>query len=141
MNKRQVWGGRRPFTSVWQAATMLECTERQIYHQIQEGRLPLAFDISRPGGDRLYIRLATASVLAVQKLRPPPCDLNEFLALVLPESQFSYKAPQVAGMLECDPDHIYRLIGVKELEDIGGSTRYRVPRDSLVRFLTQRRVR
>jgi hypothetical protein len=141
MNKRKVLGGRRPFTSVWQAATLLNCTERQVYHQIQEGRLPLAFDISRPGGDRIYLRLAITSVLALQKHRLPSGDLNEFLAAALPEAQFSYQAPQVARMLECDPDHIYHLIAAKELEDIGGSTRYRVPRESLVRFLTQRKVK
>jgi hypothetical protein len=141
MIKNQALNGRRPFTSVWQAATMLDCSERRVYHLIQEGRLPLAFDISRPGGDRVYIRLATASVLALQRHRCPPSDLAQFLAEALPADQFSYKAPQVARLLECDPDHIYRLIGAKVLDDIGGATRYRVPRDSLGRFFTERRVK
>jgi len=133
--------GRRPFTSVWQAATLLDCSERRVYHHIQEGRLPLAFDISRPGGERLYIRLATASVLALQRHRRPPSDLDQFLAEALPATHFSYKAPQVARMLECDADHIYRLIAANALEDIGGSTRYRVPRESLTHFLKERRVK
>jgi len=77
----------------------------------------------------------------LQRHRRPATDLNQFLGEVLPAGQFSYKAPQVARMLECDPDHVYRLIGAKVLEDIGGSTRYRVPRESLVRFLTERRVK
>jgi hypothetical protein len=141
MDKNPLAGRRRPLASVWQAASMLDCSERDIYHQIEEGRLPLAFDISGPAGGRAYIRLATSSVVAAQRRRRAPGDLNKFLAELLPEGQFSYKAPQVARMLECDPDHIYRLIGAKALEDIGGSTRYRVPRDSLVRFLTQRRVK
>jgi len=133
--------GRRPFSSVWQAATMLDCSERRVYHHIQEGRLPLAFDISRPGGERSYIRMATASVMALQRHRRPPSDLDQFLAEVLPAGQFSYKAPHLARMLECDPDHIYRLIGANVLEDIGGLTRYRVPRESLVRFFKERRVK
>lgn len=141
MNHCQVMNGPRPFTSVWQAASMLNCTEKQIYHQIQDGRLPLAFDISGPGRERIYLRVATSSVMALQQQRTPPSDLDAFLAEVLPEGQFSYKAPQVARMLECDSDHIYRLIGANVLEDIGGNTRYRVPRESLARFLTQRKVR
>jgi len=141
MITNQTMSGRRPFSSVWQAATMLDCSERRVYHHIQEGRLPLAFNISRPGGERLCIRLATVSVVALQRHRPPPTDLDQFLAGTLPEGQFSYKAPQVARMLVCDPDHVYRLIGTNVLEDIGGSTRYRVPRESLVRFLTERRVK
>jgi hypothetical protein len=141
MIKNQAMNGRRPFCSVWQAATLLDCSERRVYHQIQEGRLPLAFDISRPGGDRGYVRLATASVLALQRRRRPPSDLDQFLAELLPAEQFSYKAPHVARMLECDADHIYHLIGAKSLEDIGGATRYRVPRESLVRFLTERRIK
>jgi hypothetical protein len=141
MIRNQAMSGRRPFSSVWQAATMLDCSERRVYHHIQEGRLPLAFDISRPGGGRIYIRLATASVLALQRRRRPPSDLGQFLAEALPPEQYSYKAPQVARMLECDADHIYRLIAAGVLEDIGGRTRYRVPRESLVRFLTERRVK
>jgi hypothetical protein len=141
MIKNQAMSGRRPFSSVWQAATMLDCSERRVYHHIQEGRLPLAFDLCSPGGARSFIRLATASVLALQRHRRPPTDLNQFLIEVLPEGQFSYKATQLARMLECDADHIYRLIGANMLEDIGGSTHYRVPRESLVRFLTERRVK
>src|SRR5579863_3709680 len=110
MIKNKALDGRRPFSSVWQAATLLDCTERRIYHQIQEGRLPLAFDISRPGGGRHYMRVATASVVALQRRRQPPCELEPFLAKALPATQFSYKAPQLARMLECDADHIYHLI-------------------------------
>jgi hypothetical protein len=133
--------GRQPFSSVWQAANLLDCTERRVYQHIQEGRLPLAFDIARPGGRRFCIRLSTASVVALQRHQPPPSDLGQFLDRVLPAVQFSYKAPQVARMLQCDVDHIYRLIGANALEDVGGSTHYRVPRESLVRFFMERRVK
>jgi hypothetical protein len=133
-------GPRQPFLSVWQAAALLDCAEMRVYHYIQEGRLPLAFDISRPGCGRLCIRLAAASVLALQRRGRPPEDLNGFVARVLPESHFSYRAPQLARMLQCDVDHIYHLIAARALEDVGGSTRYRVPRHSFVRFLAERRV-
>jgi hypothetical protein len=141
MIKNQSLSGRRPFSSVWQAATLLDCTERRVYHYIEEGRLPLAFDIARPGGERVCLRMATASVVGLQRHRRPQADLEPFLAEVLPPAQFSYKAPQLARMLQCDLDHIYRLIGTKALEDIGGSTRYRVPRESVVRFLRERRIK
>jgi len=85
MNHCQVMNGPRPFTSVWQAASMLNCTEKQIYHQIQDGRLPLAFDISGPGRERIYLRVATSSVMALQQQRTPPSDLDAFLAEVLPK--------------------------------------------------------
>ena len=141
MIRNQSLAGARPLSSVWQAATMLDCTERQIYHYIQAGRLPLAFNIGRPGADRVCLRMATASVVALQRVRTPSADLGLFLAKVVPETQFSYKAPQLARLLQCDLDHIYHLIGSHVLEDIGGPTRYRVPRDSVVRFLTERRVK
>lgn len=133
--------GKRPFSSVWQAATLLDCTERRVYHYIQEGRLPLAFDLSRQPGERSFIRMATASIVALQRARRPSAELAPFLAAVAPETQFSYQAPQLARLWQCDLDHIYRLLQFGMLEDIGGPTRYRVPRDSVVRFLTERRVK
>ena len=140
MIRNQSLSGRRPFISVWQAVTLLDCPERRIYHYVQEGRLPLAFDISRPGGGRVFLRMATASVVALQRHCRPPTELEPFLAGVLPACQFSYKAPQLARLFQCDSDHIYRLIGAKVLEDVGGSTRYRVSRESVIRFLTGRRI-
>jgi len=141
MIRNQSLAGTRPFSSVWQAATMLDCTERQIYHYIQEGRLPLAFDICRPGAERVCIRMATASVVSLQRVRLPSSDLSPFLNQVAPETQFSFKAPQLARLLQCDQDHIYRLISSNMLEDVGGPTRYRVPRESLIRFLQERRIK
>jgi hypothetical protein len=101
----------------------------------------LAFDISRPGGDRACIRMATASVVSVQRTRTPSADLAPFLAQVVPETQFSFRAPQLARLWQCDLDHIYRLISANALEDIGGPTRYRVPRESVLRFLAERRIK
>ena len=137
----QSLSGRRPFSSVWQAATILDCSERRVYHHIQEGRLPLAFDISRPGGGRSYVRLATASVVALQRHSRPRSGLDDFLGQVFPDGQVSYRVPQLARILDCDPDHIYHLIRANVLQDIGGSTRYRVPRESLVQFFTERRFK
>jgi hypothetical protein len=141
MNRKQSLAFRRPFSSVWQAATMLDCTERQIYHYVQEGRLPLAFDICRPGADRVCIRMATASVVSLQRVRLPSADLAPFLERVAPETQFSFKAPQLARLLQCDLDHIYRLVSTHVLEDVGGPTRYRLPRESVIRFLKERRIK
>jgi hypothetical protein len=141
MTKNIALSGRRPFTSVWQAATLLDCTERRVYHDIQEGRLPLAFDISRPGAERVCVRMATASVVALQRRCRPASELAPFLAGLLPLSQFSYRVPELARMLQCDPDHIYHLIGAGMLEDVGGSTHYRVPRESIARFLAERRIK
>jgi len=141
MIRNQSLAGKRPFSSVWQAATLLDCSERQVYHYIQEGHLPLAFNIARPGGERACLRMATAAVVALQRHRPPPTELEPFLAEVTPETQFSFKAPQLAQLWQCDLDQIYRLIEAKALEDIGGPTRYRVSRESVVRFLTDRRVK
>jgi hypothetical protein len=141
MVKNQSLSGRQPFSSVWQAAALLGCAERDVYHFVQQGRLPLAFDISRPDGDRACLRMATASVVALQRRRRPPAELEPFLQDALPAEQFSFKAPQLARLLQCDTDHVYRLIASRALEDVGGSTRYRVPRESVFRFLAQRRVK
>jgi hypothetical protein len=138
--KNQSLSGQSPFSSVWQAAVLLDCTERRVYHYVQEGRLPLAFDIARPGGRRACLRMATASVVALQRRRPLALALEAFLAGALPAGQFAYKAPRLARLLQCDPDHIYHLIGSHLLEDIGGSTRYSVSRESVIRFLTERRI-
>jgi hypothetical protein len=141
MIKNQSLAGLRPFSSVWQAATLLDCSERRVYHYVQEGRLTLAFNIARPGSDRACLRMATASVVALQRRHPPSAEVEPFLDLAVPATQFSFKAPQLARMLQCDLDHVYHLIAAKVLQDIGGPTRYRVPRDSVLRFLTERRVK
>jgi hypothetical protein len=141
MIKNQSLAGLRPFSSVWQAAHLLDCSERQVYHYVQAGRLPLAFNIARPGSDRACLRMATASVVAMQRRHPPSTELEPFLNQAVPATQFSFKAPQLARMLQCDLDHVYRLITTRVLEDIGGPTRYRVPRESVIHFLTERRVK
>lgn len=141
MGKHQPLSVRQPFSTVWQAANLLNCAERRVYHHIQAARLPLAFDISRPARDRICVRVATASVVALQYKRRPPADLEPFLAGALPETQFSYKVSELARLFQCDMDHIYHLIGAKLLEDIGGSVHYRVPRESVAQFLTKRRVK
>jgi len=140
MIKNRSLSGRRPFSSVWQAAALLDCPERQVYHYVQEGRIPLAFNLSRPGGRRCFLRMATASVVALQRHQRPARELEAFLAEALPESQYSYKAPHLARLFQCDLDHIYRLIEGKALEDVGGSVHYWVPRQSVAAFLTARRV-
>ena len=131
---------KQAFMSVWQAAALLDCAEKGIYHSIQEGRMPLAFDIARPGGGRLCVRVAASSVQALKRHSAPPEDFGQFLAQALPKTLYSYKPPQLARFFQCDPDHIYHLIAAKELEDVGGATRYRVPRESLIRFLIERRI-
>ena len=126
---------------MWQAATLLDCSERRVYQYVQEGRLPLAFNIAKPACSRACLRMATATVVALQRRRPPPTELASFLAEVAPETQFSFEAPQLARLWQCDLDHVYRLIADHALEDVGGPTRYRVPRESVIRFLTERRVK
>jgi predicted DNA-binding transcriptional regulator AlpA len=131
---------RSPFTSVWQAASLLGAAGPDVYHLIQDGSLPLAFNIARPGGARACVRVATAAVLALKRGKFPPSGLQPFLASLLPDSRFSYSVPQLAFMLQCDPDHIYHLIAHKQFEDVGGPTRYRVPRRSIAGFLTSRQL-
>ncbi len=131
---------KSPFVSVWQAAVLLERTEKEIYIRIQEGRLPLAFNIGMPGTARACLRLAASSVVSLMHRREPESDLAAFLERAVPVTHYSFRAPQLARLWQGDYDHVYRLVGAGELEDIGGKTRYRIPRESVIRFLTARRI-
>ncbi len=131
---------KSPFVSAWQAAVLLECTEREIYIRIQEGRLPLAFNIGSPGASRLCVRLAASTVVSLMHGREPESDVAAFLERAVPPTHYSFRAPQLARLWRGDPDHIYRLVAAGALEDVGGKTHYRIPRESVIRFLTARRI-
>jgi len=130
----------RPFTSLWFAAALLDCSKYQLIEYIENGDIPLAFDIAVPGAHRACLRVATAELLQLSVGRTPNGDLARLFDLVLPKNRPVYRPAQLAWLLHCDYDHIYHLLRANILADAGGRTRYQVPRDSIIAFLTERRV-
>jgi hypothetical protein len=120
----------RPFASPCFAAAILDCSKYS--------RIPLAFDIATPGATRLCLRMATASVLAVKTGLKPSSDMAKFFDTTFPKDKPVYRPARLAWMLHCDYDHIYHLLAAKALADAGGATRYQIPRESILEFLTQR---
>jgi hypothetical protein len=130
----------RPLASPMFAAALLDCSYYNVLHHIEDGRLPLAFDIGRPGAARHFVRMATASVLAVRAGLRPSADIRKFFAGAFSPDKPVYRASRLAWMLQCDCDHIYHLVAARVLADAGGATRYQIPRESIIKFLTQRRL-
>jgi hypothetical protein len=130
----------RPFVSVWVAAAVLNCSEHRVTACIQDGRLPFAFNIGRPGGRRSCVRVATIAVMRMNSAFPPFGSLPEFLSATFPVDKPAYPPAALAWMFQCDGDHIYNLIRLKVLADVGLRS-HEVPRDSLVSFLTSRILR
>ncbi len=102
--------------------------------------MPLAFDIGAPGARRVCLRVAAANLLAVKTGLKPLADLDKFLGDAFPADRPVYRPPRLAWMLHCDYDHIYNLLDTGALSDAGGATRYQIPRASIIKFLTHRRL-
>jgi hypothetical protein len=128
---------KRPFVSVWVAASVLNCSEHRIAGWIQDGRLPFAVNIARPGVSRACVRLSTAALQAFLFGGLPFAGVPEFLDAVFPPGTANYKPPQLAWMMQCDADHIYNLIRARVLTDVGARS-YEVSRQSLLSFLSER---
>jgi hypothetical protein len=130
----------RPFASPWFAAAILDCSKYSLSDYIENGGIPLAFNIGIPGATRICLRMATASVMAAKTGLKPSSDMAKFFDAAFPKDKPVYRPPRLAWMLHCDYDHIYHLLAAKALSDAGGATRYQIPRDSIIDFLTRRRL-
>jgi hypothetical protein len=139
-NETQAIKTKRPFASPSFATAILECTKYSLLGRIENHELPLAFDIAAPGARRLCLRVAAANLLAVKTGLKPLADLEKFLGDAFPKDKPVYRPPQLAWMFHCDYDHIYNLLDTRALDDAGGATRYQIPRASIIKFLTQRRL-
>jgi hypothetical protein len=93
-----------------------------------------------PGARRACLRIASASVMAVRTGLKPPSDMAKFLDDAFPPDKPVYRPPRLAWLLHCDYDHVYHLVDAKALADAGGPTGYRIPRKSIIDFLTKRRL-
>jgi hypothetical protein len=131
---------RRPFASPPFATAILDCSRYSLLDCIQNAGMPLAFDIRAPGAQRLCLRVATASVLAVRTGLKPSSDMAKFFDGAFPKDKPVYRPPRLAWILHCDYDHIYHLLEAGALADAGGARRYQIPRESIVDFLAKRRL-
>jgi hypothetical protein len=138
MKPRHSLGIERPLSSVWVAAVLLNCGEHRVHQYIEDGKLPLAFDISQPGAARATIRVALPNVLELRRGRKRSGNLSQFMASALPMGM--YRAPEVAWALQCDYDFVYKLVRKKALENVGSYGRYLIPRASIVAFLKKRKI-
>lgn len=129
----------RPFVSVWVAASVLNWSEHRVAASIEDGVLPFAFNIARPGVRRGCVRLATAAMEGCLGGAPRFDTLRDFLRATFPPQTPIYEPARLAWMMQCDYDHIYNLIRAQALADVGRQS-YQVSRESVLRFLTQRRL-
>lgn len=132
-------GIERPLTSVWVAAVLLNCDEHHVHQYIEDGKLPLAFDIAQPGARRATIRVALPNVMELRAGRKWAGTQEEFLAAVL--SKGIYRAAEVAWIFQCDYDFVYKLVRKKALANVGRDGKYLIPRASLAAFLAERRIK
>jgi len=136
----QAFETNRPFASTPFASAILDCSTYSLLDYIETGEIPLAFDIGAPGATRVCLRIASASVLAYKTGLKPSSDMAKFFDATFPKDKPFYRPPRLAWILHCDYDHIYHLLEANALADAGGSTRYQIPRESVVDFLAKRRL-
>ena len=91
----------RPFVSVWVAASVLNCGERRIAAWLEDGSLPFAFNIARPGVRRACVRLATGSLQGLLRGKQPFATQPEFLAATFPPATPVYEPARLAWMMQC----------------------------------------
>jgi hypothetical protein len=127
----------RPFVSVWVAASVLNCSEHRVAAWLEDGSLPFAFNIARPGVRRACIRIATAALQGRLCGRQPFAAQPDFLEATFPPEILVYEPARLAWMMQCDYDHIYNLIRARALSDVGRRS-YEVSRESLLCFLDER---
>jgi hypothetical protein len=127
----------RPFVSVWVAASVLNCREHRVAAWLEDGSLPFAFNIARPGVRRACVRIATAALQGCLGGRQPFAAQADFLEATFPPGIPVYEPARLAWMMQCDYDHIYNLIRARALADVGRRS-YEVSRESLLRFLKER---
>jgi hypothetical protein len=132
---------KRPFSSPGFATAILDCSKYCLLDYIGNGDIPLAFDIGVPGAKRVCLRMATASVLAARTGLKASSDIEKFFEFAFPTDKPVYRPPRLAWVLHCDYDHIYHLVEAKALADAGGETGYHIPRESIIKFLTERRLK
>jgi hypothetical protein len=130
----------RPFASPAFAACILGCTSHRAADYIHDGTIPLSFDIKGPGKQRHCIRVATANVVARKNGLEPSFNVEKFLDAAFASDRRDYSAPALGCILQCNAEHIYHLISAKALSDAGNWSRYRIPRESIIKFLLSRRV-
>jgi hypothetical protein len=140
-NESQALETARPLAALGFAAALLDCSNYRVLDFIENGALPLAFDIAKPGARRHCLRVATAGVLAVRSGLKASSDLEKFLDAAFPKGQPVCPAARLAWKLHCDYDHIYHLLAARALSDAGTATRYQIPRESILKFLANRRLK
>ncbi|HEX3720641.1 MAG TPA: hypothetical protein VH595_22045 [Verrucomicrobiae bacterium] len=136
----------RPLMDVPTAAFLLGCVVENIERDIDSGRFPV-FDIRPPQSQRTLLRLYTPSVMAIRKgevaKRPAKAEMLDHILPPLPH----FSASRVGWLFHCCGTNITRLIetgeiSAKEKVSTPGkpSRSWRIPRESLVAFLSNRSI-
>ena len=107
-----------------------------IFAEIDDGRIPWVFDIAAPGAARRELRLWARSIIAPDARQP----LGAVLAAIIGTNRAVLHGGEVERLFLCSAQLIKQLHEAGELRGaLVGHTRH-LQRDSLIAFLTRRRV-
>ena len=117
-----------------------------MHFKVEAGILPFVWDIRSAFSKQPFLRVLASSVMEIQKTGKAVqnSELGVVIDSIIPHHRPILRATEVARMFSCDQCHVTGLILSRMLVEDGKRSRAnetrRVTRDSVVRFLTQRRV-
>jgi hypothetical protein len=113
-------GMKQPLVSTSHAAAVLGCSKRRVLELARDGKLPLVFNIAADMQRPSFPRIAAATVEAFRMgLRPSP-NLERFFEPAFPPQTNVYVPPELAWRLQCDYDHVYKLLKGGNWRMLGG---------------------
>ncbi len=137
---------KSPLLSVSVVQSVLYCDSKQIMDLVDDGSLLFAFDIKTRAANKISLRILTQSLVDyVQEKKPDRHrDEEKIYQSILPAGKISIPGVVLARTLNCDADHIGRLIRDGSFKEFTRRDRRtqtaHIGRDSVLRFLKQRRL-
>jgi hypothetical protein len=141
---------QRPFLSVYACCAIADLTYDQVLSLIDDGAIPVAFNIAqRQSTTKLCLRVLTSSLaeyLSGRRAAAPGPNFATELASLFPALSATVRTPTLARILDCNEDHIARLVHDGCLRSAttlrrGAGGCGLIYRHSIIDFLLQRRIR
>lgn len=143
---------KTPLVSLRVCAAVLGMSENAVLHLIEDGTLQWAWDFRRKNANRSFIFILTLSLQEYQESREIgkkltshyPDDWDSVIKIILPHEKLIIKGSEIVRRFSISSQHMMNLVKDGLLEVLN-KRRCRtntplIPRESVIRFLKDRRI-